>query len=148
MPNIKKVDITPKTIVGFKTRIENADEMKPDTEKIGALWGRFIGEVSPAFPHYGVYHNYDEVFRGNYDLLAGIEGEPNEPPFDSVTIKGDRYLKFSAKGELHQAVLQCWEQVWAYFQDISIDERRAYETDFEVYRSMDEVEIYIGVHYL
>lgn len=148
MPNIKKVDITPKTIVGFKTRIENADEMNPDTEKIGALWGRFIGEVSPAFPHYGVYHNYDEFFRGNYDLLAGIEGEPNEPPFDSVTIEGDRYLKFSAKGELHQAVLQCWEQVWAYFQDISIDERRAYETDFEVYRSMDEVEIYIGVHYL
>ncbi|HSR73486.1 MAG TPA: GyrI-like domain-containing protein [Sulfurovum sp.] len=147
MPNIQKVDITSKRIIGFKTRIENADEMHPDTKKIGALWGRFIAEVSPAFPHYGVYHNYDEALRGHYDLLAGIEGEPNEG-FDSVNIQGDRYLKFSAKGELHQAVMQCWEQVWAYFQDVSIDERRAYETDFEVYRSMDEVEIYIGVHYL
>jgi len=146
MPNIQKVDITPKRIVGFKTRIENPDEMYPDIEKIGALWGRFIGEVSPEFPHYGVYHNYDPYLRGHYDLLVGIEGEPNEL-FDSVTIKGDRYLKFSAKGELHQAVMQCWQQVWAYFQDISIDERRAYETDFEVYRSMNEVEIYIGVHY-
>lgn len=146
MPSIQKVDINSKTIVGFKTRTNNADEMKPDTQKIGALWRRFISEVAPSFPHYGVYHNYDSDFKGTYDLIAGIEDEPNEP-FDSVTIKEGKYLKFSAKGELHQAVMQCWEQVWAYFQDPSIDEKRVYETDFEVYRSMDEVEIYVGVHY-
>lgn len=146
MPNIQKVDIGVKTIMGLKTRINNDSEMNPDTQKIGALWSRFVEEVSPPFPHYGVYHNYDAGFRGTYDLLVGIEGEANGQ-FDLVTIEEDRYLKFSAKGELHQVVMQCWEQVWAYFQDPSIDERRAYETDFEVYRSMDEVEIYIGVHY-
>lgn len=146
MPNIQKVDISSKTIVGLKTRISNASEMSQDTQKIAALWSKFTGEASPPFPHYGVYHNYDADFRGEYDLLVGIEAEGNGQ-FDSVAIQEDRYLKFSAKGELHQAVMQCWEQIWAYFQDPSIDERRAYETDFELYRSKDEVEIYIGVHY-
>ncbi|MCW8821576.1 MAG: GyrI-like domain-containing protein [Sulfurovum sp.] len=147
MPNIKKIELTSKEIVGLQARIKNLDERHPDIQKIGALWRRFIGKVLPPFPHYGVYHNYDTDFRGTYDLLAGIETEPNEQ-FDSVTIKEGKYLKFSAKGELHQAVMKCWEQIWAYFQDPSIDERRAYETDFEVYKSMDEVEVYIGVHYL
>lgn len=147
MPNIKKVELTSRQIVGIQVRIKNLDEMHPDTQKIGALWGRFINEVLPPFPHYGVYHNYDADNRGTYDLLAGIETEPNEE-FDLVTIKKGQYLKFSAKGELRQAVMKCWEHIWAYFQDPSIDERRAYETDFEVYKSMDEVEVYIGVHYL
>ena len=57
------------------------------------------------------------------------------------------YLKFSAKGEMPQAIIDGWGKVWAYFEDPSIDERRAYEIDFEVYTSADEAEIYIGVHY-
>lgn len=146
MPNIQKVDIRTKTIIGIKARINNAGDINPDTQKIAALWSKFGGEVSPPFPRYGVYHNYDTDFGDEYDLLVGIEAEANGQ-FDSVPIQEDRYLKFSAKGELHQAVMQCWEQIWAYFQDPSIDERRAYETDFELYKSENEVEIYIGVHY-
>lgn len=142
MPNIQKVDITSKTIIGYKIRTNNAH-----VENIGELWGRFISEVSPSFPHYGVYYHYASDMHGDFDVLAGIEDEPHEP-FESVTIQEGRYLKFSGKGELHEAVMQCWEQVWAYFDDPSIDERRAYETDFEAYRSPHEVEVYIGVHYL
>ena len=141
MPNIQKVAITSKSIIGYKIRTNNKN-----IPKIGELWGKFISEVSPPFPHYGVYHHFESDNNGDYDILAGSEDEPHEP-FDSVTIKEGRYLKFSAKGELHQAVQQCWEQIWAYFEDPSIDERRAYETDFEVYKSMDDVEVYIGVHY-
>lgn len=141
MPNIQRVDVRSKTIVGYKTRTNNANP-----EKIGALWGMFIAEVNPQFPHYGVYYNFESDVHGDYDILAGIEDEPHVP-FESVTIQEGRYLKFSAKGELPEAVMQCWEQIWAYFQDPSIDERRAYDTDFEVYRSMHEVEVYIGVHY-
>jgi len=46
-----------------------------------------------------------------------------------------------------QAIIDVWGQVWAYFEDPSIDEKRAYETDFELYISADEAEIYIGVNY-
>lgn len=142
MPNIKKIDLAPKSIIGLKTRAKNTN-----VEPIGALWGRFISTFSPPFPHYGVYYNYESDVHGEYDVLAGVDVDLEGEGLDSVIIEAGKYLKFSAKGELHQAVQQCWEQVWAYFEDPSIDERRAYETDFEVYRSMDEVEVYIGVHY-
>ena len=142
MPNIKKVDIAAKTITGLKTRAKNTN-----VEPIGSLWGRFIGTYNPVFPHYGVYYNFESDVNGEYDVLAGIEGNLEGEGVESVTVEAGLYLMFSARGELHEAVMHCWEQIWAYFEDPSIDERRAYETDFEVYRSMDEVEIYIGVHY-
>lgn len=147
MPSIQKVELSFKTINGLKTRSKNVDEMNFDTQKIGPLWGRFIGTYAPPFPHYGVYTNYASDMQGEYDVLAGAEEKLEGEEIENVTIKAGRYLKFSAKGELHTAVMQCWEQIWAYFQDPSIDERRAYETDFEVYKSMEEVEVYVGVHY-
>lgn len=148
MPNIDKVSIESKTITGLQTRTKNSDAMNPDTQKIGALWSRFIGTYAPPFPHYGVYSNYASDTQGEFNILAGIEGRLDGEAIETVAIETGKYLKFSAKGELHQAVMQCWKQIWAYFQDPSIDEKRAYGTDFEVYRSMDEVEVYIGVHYL
>lgn len=148
MPNIDKVSIESKTITGLQTRTKNSDEMNSDTQKIGALWGRFINTYAPPFPHYGVYSNYASDMHGEFNVLAGIEGKLDGEAIETVTIETGKYLKFSAKGELHQAVMQCWKQIWVYFQDPSIDEKRAYGTDFEVYRSMDEVEVYIGVHYL
>ena len=146
LPNIQKVDIGTKHITGLKIRTCNADERYPDTPKIGALWGKFINTYAPAFPHYGVYYHYDSDFRGMYDVLAGVEGVCDGCP-DTVQIQEGRYLKFSAKGELHQAVMECWKQIDAYFEDPSIDERRAYDTDFEVYSSINEVAVYVGVHY-
>lgn len=146
MTHIEKVDIVTKEISGLKIRTCNADEMKPETQKIGALWGQFIGTYAPPFPHYGVYHHYESDLNGMYDLLVGVEGDCDCCP-DTVEIQEGRYLKFSAKGELHEAVMQCWKEIWAYFEDPSVDERRAYETDFEVYSSMDEVAVYVGVHY-
>ena len=66
----------------------------------------------------------------------------------SVELQAGKYLMFPVKGELPQAIIDTWMQIWAYFEDPSIDEKRAYETDFELYKSADEVEIYIGVTYL
>lgn len=146
MPNIQKVDVEAKQLKGLKIRTCNADECSPETQKIGALWGQFIGTYAPSFPHYGVYFNYESDLRGMYDLLAGVESGCDGCP-DTVQIQEGRYLKFSTKGELHEAVMQCWKQIWAYFEDPSVDERRAYETDFEVYSSPTEVAVYVGVHY-
>lgn len=149
MPNIKKVELTSKRIKGLQTRTANADEMNTKTQKIAPLWGKFYTEVMPSLkegtPLYGVYHNYASDAHGFFDVLVGSEEEGEG--LDSVTLQGGRYLKFPVKGEMPQAIIDAWKQVWAYFEDPSIDERRAYETDFEHYLSMDEAEIYIGVHY-
>lgn len=149
MPNIKKVELTAKTIYGLKIRTKNTDEMTSSSQKIEPLWGKFTTEIVPTLKEgtalYGVYHNYKSDANGMFDVLVG--SEQDSEGLQSVILEEGRYLKFSVKGEMPQAIIDAWRQVWAYFEDPSIDERRAYETDFEHYISMNEAEIYIGVHY-
>ena len=149
MPNITKVELTSKTINGLQTRTQNTDEMNPESQKIAPLWGKFYTDIMPSLKEgtalYGVYHNYESDADGMFDVLVGSEQEGEG--LASVTMQEGRYLKFPVKGEMPQAIIDAWGQVWAYFEDPSIDERRAYETDFERYISMNEAEIYIGVHY-
>lgn len=149
MPNIKKVELASKIIRGVQTRTQNADEMNPETQKIAPLWDKFYTEIMPTLKEgtalYGVYHHYESDAGGMFDVLAGSEQEGDD--LASVTLQEGRYLKFPVKGEMPQAMIDAWGQVWAYFDDPSIDERRAYETDFEHYLSEDEADIYIGVHY-
>lgn len=149
MSNIKKVELTSKTILGIKSRTNNRDEMNPKTQKIAPLWEQFYTEIMPNFKEktslFGVYYNYESDVDGMFDVLVGSEeGFEGMVP---VTLDEGKYLKFQVKGEMPQAIIEAWTQVWAYFDDPSIDERRAYGTDFEHYISMNEAEIYIGVHY-
>ena len=152
MPNIQKVEIKAKTIKGLQVRTKNADEMSPDTQKIAPLWGRVFAEMLPTLKEdatvYGVYHNYESDALGEFDVLVGADVMEMTDEMKTVTLEGGKYLKFPVKGELPQAIIDTWMQVWAYFEDPSIDEKRTYETDFELYLSEDEVEIYIGVNYL
>ena len=149
MPNITKVELSAKTIRGLKTRTQNADEMNPETQKIAPLWGKFYTDIMPTLNEgtalNGVYTNYVSDADGMFDVLVGSE-EGGES-LASVTLQEGRYHMFPVKGEMPQAMIDAWKRVWAYFEDPSIDERRAYETDFERYISMNEAEIYIGVHY-
>jgi len=152
VPNIQKVEITAKTIKGLQVRTKNADEMNLDTQKIAPLWGRFFEEMLPALSTdatvYSVYHNYQSDASEAFDVLVGADVMEMTEEMKKVTLQEGKYLMFPVKGELPQAIVETWQQIWAYFDDASIDERRAYETDFEKYISKDEVEIYIGVHYL
>jgi len=151
MPNIKKIELQSLKIKGLQVRTKNADEMQPDTQKIAPLWGRFFQELMPTLKEdatvYGVYHNYESDASGAFDVTVGADIMDMTDEMKEVTLQEGRYLMFPVKGELPQAIIDTWMQIWAYFEDPSIDERRAYETDFEKYISEDEVEIYIGVHY-
>ena len=151
MPNIQKVEVQSKRVTGLQVRTKNANEMNPETQKIAPLWGRFYSEVFPALDEgatvYGVYHNYASDAQGEFDVLVGADKLDVTEEMESVELQAGKYLMFPVKGELPQAIIDTWMQIWAYFEDPSIDERRAYETDFELYKSADEVEIYIGVHY-
>ncbi|GGM88972.1 hypothetical protein GCM10009124_15650 [Shewanella xiamenensis] len=42
-------------------------------------------------------------------------------------------------------VVDLWGQIWRYFSAPNCPHQRDYQTDFEVYRSADKVEIYIGI---
>jgi len=152
MPNINKVALQSVKVKGLQIRTNNANEMHPDTQKIAPLWGRFYREVLPTLKEgatvYGVYHNYASDANGDFDVTVGADVLEVTEEMKEVTLEEGRYLVFPVKGELPQAIIDTWQQVWAYFEDPSIDERRAHETDFEKYISEDEVEIVIGVHYM
>lgn len=150
MPNIKKIKLESKIIKGFETRTKNVNEMNPETQKIAPLWGKYFTEIFHTLKEdkslYGVYHNYESDAQGEFDVLVGAE-EGTES-LSSVHIEEGNYLVFPAKGEMPQAIIDTWARVWAYFEDPSIDERRAFKTDYEMYISSDEAEVVIGVHYL
>lgn len=152
MPNIKKVELTAKSIKGLQVRTKNIDEMNTETQKIALLWGKFFAEVLPALEPsppslYGVYFNYESDAMGEFDVLVGSDALEEGGEIKSVTLEAGKYLMFPVKGDMPQAIIDVWGQVWAYFEDPSVDERRAFETDFERYISQTEAEIYIGVHY-
>ncbi len=151
MPNIRKVELQSVKIKGLQVRTNNANEIHPETQKIAPLWERFFQEVMPTLKEgstvYGVYHNYASDANGDFDVTVGADVLEVTEEMKEVTLEEGRYLVFPVKGELPQAIIDTWQQVWAYFDDPSIDEHRAYETDFEKYISEDEVEIFIGVHY-
>ena len=152
MSNVKKVEITSKVIKGFHVRTKNSDEMNPETQKIAPLWGKFFEEIVPTLSAdtsmYGVYHNYESNAQGEFDVLVGSDMLDEGKDVHSVTLKEGKYLMFPVKGEMPQAIIDAWGQVWAYFEDPSIDEVRSFETDFEHYTGIDTAEIYIGVNYL
>lgn len=151
MPNIRKVELQSVKVKGLQVCTNNADEMHSDTQKIAPLWERFYRKVLPTLKEgatvYGVYYNYESDANGAFDVTVGADVLEVTEEMKEVTLEEGRYLVFPVKGELPQAIIDTWQQVGAYFEDPSIDERRAYETDFEKYISEDEVEIVIGVHY-
>jgi hypothetical protein len=52
---------------------------------------------------------------------------------------------FSAQGQVPQIVFETWGKVWSYFSSEDCTHTRAYVTDFEFYKSQDEIEIHIGI---
>jgi len=147
---MKTVHVKSKTIIGLKVRTKNEDEMNPKIAKIGALWQDFFANIMPTLgetppPLYSVYSNYESDAHGEFDVLVGAEEIAQTTERVSVNLNEGKYLCFTAKGELPQAVIETWGEVWAYFSDENCKETRGYKTDFEKYIGQDEAEIYIGI---
>lgn len=147
---MKKVQVKIKTITGLKVRTKNKDEMNPEKQQIGSLWQNFFENIMPTLgetppPLYGVYANYESDAHGEFDIFVGAEEVEESEGRESIVLEEGTYLCFTAKGELPQAVIKTWGEIWAYFLDENCKEKRAYKTDFEHYISHDEAEIYIGI---
>src|SRR5471030_2291489 len=136
------------TVVGFKTRTQNQDERTPATAKIGPLWQRFFSQAAPhlqpASKIYGVYTGYESDFTAHFDVYAAsntlsvrdVEG------LETLDIQAGRYAVFTAEGEMPQACIDLWGEVWRYFQDENAEYQRAYTTDFEYYAGPNQISIY------
>jgi len=144
---MKKVKLESKTISGLKVRTKNEAEMNPETAKIGQMWGEFFEKIAPTLEEnasvYGVYTNYEADAFGEFDVIAGSDMQNEE--LETVTLHEGNYLCFEAKGEMPQAVIETWGEIWAYFSEVNCSEKRVFKSDFELYLGQDKAEIYIGV---
>ena len=145
--------IEEKMIYGISTRTKNADEMNPQTAKIGAVWQKFDETVDVDYKGgervYGVYYNYESDANGEFDVLAGYE--TSNEKLESIKIETGKYLVFNKiykenNGNSRvQAVIETWGEIWEYFSNENSQYKRAYKTDFEYYKNQNEIEIYISI---
>lgn len=139
------------TVFGFKTQTKNQDEMTAETAKIGPLWQRFFAQAAPRLQPtskvYGVYSGYESDFNGSFDVYAAANtlSAQDVAGLEAVEIQAGNYLVFSAEGELPQACIDLWGEVWRYFQSEEAQYQRAYTTDFEYYSGEQSISIYIAV---
>jgi predicted transcriptional regulator YdeE len=124
-------------VAGLGVRTNNNNEMNPETAKIGQLWddyqdknilGKTFNKANKS-SMYGVYSDYESDVNGDYTVTVAVEVTK---PKNAIIIKDQRYLVFSKEGELPEIVIECWKDVWEYFEKDS-EYERAYTIDFENY---------------
>jgi len=141
-------------IIGIETETENKNGKS--AEDLGKLWEQFYGEnVTSKIPNkiseeiYSIYTDYKSDYTGKYKTIIGqkvnsLEKVPNG--LIGLEIKGGKYRKFIAKGQMPNAVKEKWQEIWAKDKELN----RKYSADFEVYGEKSqngensEVEIYIA----
>ncbi|MEO3735291.1 GyrI-like domain-containing protein [Shewanella baltica] len=145
------VYIDAQPLLGLSTRTNNRAEMSADSAKIGSLWQAFFesSQLTAMLnsPMYGVYYDYESDMNGEFAVLVGkaIDAPVEANHFTSLELEAGKYLKFTGQGDMPQCVIDLWGQVWGYFSANDCPHQRRYQTDFEVYLSATEVEIYIGI---
>jgi predicted transcriptional regulator YdeE len=134
---------------GLSTTTNNKFEKESENGKIPKLWedyfekniyGSTFNRANKKYM-YGIYSDYTSDVNGDYKVTVGIEVTK---PKNAIIIEDDRYLVFPKKGELPDVVIQTWEEIWDYFENNNLYERK-YAIDFEKYINEDEIEIYISI---
>ncbi|WP_372652849.1 GyrI-like domain-containing protein [Halobacteriovorax sp.] len=134
---------------GFSVRTKNELESDPSTGKIPTLWKKFFDELTPKFDTksniYGVYTNYESDDSGEFDIFATTDGLNNCEGTETLDVESGKYLVFVQDGEMPNAVIEAWVEIWEYFKSDECLFTREYKTDFEKYIGPSRVEVYIGI---
>ncbi|MBS0214673.1 MAG: GyrI-like domain-containing protein [Proteobacteria bacterium] len=114
-----------------------------DSGKIPDLWAKFYAaHPDPKETAYGVYSGYESDASGEFTVTAGIKVASMADA--TVAIQAGTYLMFPANGVMPAAIIDAWNDVWAYFSRSQLHVR-AYETDFEQYIGPESAIIHIGI---
>ena len=156
---------------GISVRTTNIAETRHETAKLGGLWQNFyqnhVSHLEDGEDIYGVYHNYESDDVGAFDVVASWKTSSEQNPaldtadnelipsvgdtsdLVTVTIPAGKYLVFSEQGNMPDTVMDAWEKVWSYFNDLSCAHTRTYNVDFEHYIGGNlehgQVDLYISI---
>ncbi|MGI9525481.1 MAG: GyrI-like domain-containing protein [Weeksellaceae bacterium] len=141
-------------IIGIVT--ETSNENGKASEDLGKLWQKFYSENIPdKIPHkigneiYSIYTDYKTNHTGNYTCIIGFKVDSIEEIPEGLVgkeIGSGNYHKYIAKGEMPDAVVNAWKEIWKNNADLN----RTFTADFEVYGDKSqnggnsEVEIFIA----
>lgn len=141
-------------IIGIET--ETTNENGKSSTDLGRLWEKFYTENVPSkIPNkendeiYSIYTDYESDFRGKYTSIIGLKVNSLDQIPDGLIgreFNGGKYQKFIAKGQMPNAVMESWKEIWTKDKELN----RKYTADFEIYGKKSqngknsEVEIYIA----
>ncbi|MDY3354475.1 GyrI-like domain-containing protein [Riemerella anatipestifer] len=141
-------------VIGISIRTTNKDNKSK--EDLGKLWGQFYAEnIFEKIPNkvsdeiFSIYTDYKSNYTEEYTAIIGVPVSTlNEIPNGLVgrEFEAENFQKFVAKGEMPNAVINTWIDIWNRDEELN----RKYTYDFEVYgensqKGQDsEVEIYIA----
>jgi predicted transcriptional regulator YdeE len=141
-------------IIGISTRTTNKNNQSQ--QDLTNLWGQFYAQnIFDKIPNkvsvnvLSIYTDYKSDFTNEYTTIIGVPVSTlDEIPAELVgrEFSADNFQKFVAKGEMPNAVVNVWLDIWK--KDKELD--RKYSYDFEVYGQKSqngensEVEIYIA----
>lgn len=90
---------------------------------------------------YGLYHNYESDYKGDYSLSIAIESNGEEP---TIAIpQNEKYVIYQVETGNEQGIFNTWAEIWAQEETGTL--KRAYTYDFEKYYPDGEIEIYIAI---
>lgn len=141
-------------IIGISVRTTNKNNQSQ--QDLGKLWNNFFSEnIIDKIPNkisgniITIYTDYKSDYTDEYTTIIGVPVSTlDEIPNGLIGRKfeGDNFQKFIAKGEMPNAVVNTWIDIWRRDKELN----RKYTYDFEVYGQNSqngkdsEVEIYIA----
>ncbi|MBT2226623.1 GyrI-like domain-containing protein [Nonomuraea sp. NEAU-A123] len=142
------------TVVGIAVRTSNADEIDPARAKLPVLWQR--AGAPGAFAHvpgrvdenlYAVMTDYESDHHGAYTQIVGIgvRTVPRLPEgMVAVRVPAGTALRVEARGQMPQAIVDAWQQVWKHTESGGTPPR-AFTTDLEVHHP-GGADLYVAVY--
>lgn len=122
-------------IKSIRTNNFNDPEM---FSKVTDLWSKSVVNIPENKIRYGIYHNYQSDYRGDYSLTTAIEDKND---MSGILIPdSNKYITYTDDSN---DVPKLWKQVWLDEDNKKII--RKYDYDFEKYYPDGTVEVYISV---
>ncbi|MFT4417024.1 GyrI-like domain-containing protein [Fredinandcohnia humi] len=111
-------------------------------QKISGLWQEASSRLTnPEIIIYGVYHEYESNYKGNYTLSIAVEDNNSEPSLEIPDNATYEIFKVDTTNE--NGVVNTWKKIWELEDQGTL--KRAYTYDFEKYVPNGEIEIHIAI---
>ncbi|NRD77082.1 effector binding domain-containing protein [Bacillus sp. BRMEA1] len=111
-------------------------------QKITDLWKEASSQLnSQEIIAYGVYHDYESNYKGDYSLSIAIEESEAESLLE-IPDNG-KYEIFNVNTGEEQGIINTWKKIWELEEAGTLE--RAYTFDFEKYFPNGEIEVHIAI---